>query len=478
MTAARSIPEDGRRRDRHRLSVRARAMIAFGLVSFVLSCTLAVVAYSLVRTSLIGDREEAALRQAFTNARTVRTRVTADDHNTTTLLSGLQRANTGEVVMEREGRWYTSSVRADRGLLPASLRTGVDQGHAGTQIAATAGTPALVVGVPIRALNATYYEINPLDDMNHTLDVLASSLGLAAVAAAAVGALTGAFVSRSVVRPLRTISAIASDIAAGRSDSRLVATGDPDLEPLAVSFNGMIDTLEERIRREARFASDVSHDLRGPLTALAAAVSVVNRRREQLPPEAAQAVDLLAEQVEEFNRLVLDLLEISRFEAGTAALQTRDLSVLDLVRAVVSERAQPIPIVASVPELRAAVDPRRLHQVIVNLLDNAEKYAGGATRIDVEPVHSGAAESVQIGVEDNGPGVADEERLAIFDRFHRGRAGTERHSPRGTGLGLALAAEHVKLHGGRLWVEDAPGGGARFVIELPSVAEPSTAAIL
>ncbi len=451
-------------------------MIAFGLVSFVLSCTLAVVAYSLVRTSLISDREEAALRQAYTNARAVRTRVTTDDHNTTALLAGLQRANAGEVLLQREGSWYTSSVHADRGLLPASLRAGVEQGHAGSQISATATTPALVVGVPIRGLNASYYEINPLDDMNRTLNVLASSLLLAAVAAAAVGALTGAFVSRSVVRPLRTISTVASDIVAGRSDARLVVTGDPDLEPLAVSFNGMLDTLEERIHREARFASDVSHDLRGPLTALSAAVSVVNRRRQQLPPEAARAIDLLDEQVELFNRLVLDLLEISRFEAGTAALQTRDLCVLDLVRAVVSERDHRPPIVTSSPDLRAHVDPRRLHQVIVNLLDNAEKYGGGTTRITVGSEVSGAPRSIRIGIEDNGPGIAEDEKEAIFDRFHRGRSGTDPHSPRGTGLGLALAADHVKLHGGRLWVEEAPGGGARFVIELPIDAAPEAAA--
>jgi two-component system, OmpR family, sensor histidine kinase MtrB len=447
-------------------------MLAFGLVSFVLSGTLALVAYSLVRTALIDDRQDAAMRQAFTNARAVRTRVSADDRAMTTLLAGLQLESTGDVLLQLDGRWYTSSVDADRSVLPASLRQGVDQGHAGSQIAATAGSPVLVVGLPIAALHASYYEVNSLDDLNRTLRVLSSSLLLAAVVAAACGALTGAVVSRSVVRPLRTISAVASDIVAGESDARLKANGDPDLEPLASSFNGMIDALEERIRREARFASDVSHDLRGPLTALSAAVSVVNRRRDQLPPEASEAIDLLDEQVTAFNGLVVDLLEISRFEAGTATLESREVSAVEFVRAVLAERGDTVPvIIEGDAAARIAVDPRRMHQVLANLIDNAEHYAGGPSAIVVGPAPTPGR--IRICVDDDGPGVDPDERTSIFDRFHRGHAGTSTGAPRGTGLGLALAADHVALHGGALWVEDAPSGGARFVIELP-VAEPTT----
>ncbi len=364
--------DPGVRTERRRLSVRARAMLAFGLVSFVLSGTLALVAYSSVRAALIDDRENAAMRQAFTNARAVRTRVSADDRALTTLLAGLQLESTGEVLLQRDGLWYTSSVEADRSAVPLSLSQGVDQGHAGRQIAATAGSPALVVGIPIASLNASYYEVNSLDDLNRTLRVLSSSLLLAAVVAAGCGALTGAVVSRSVVRPLRSISSVATDIVAGKSDARLEANGDPDLEPLAVSFNGMIEDLEERVRREARFASDVSHDLRGPLTALSAAVSVVNRRRDQLPPEASRAIDLLDEQVVAFNRLVVDLLEISRFEAGTATLQFREVSVIEFVRAVLAERGDTVRVTLEADaDTRVAVDPRRMQQVLANLLDNA-----------------------------------------------------------------------------------------------------------
>jgi signal transduction histidine kinase len=228
----------------------------------------------------------------------------------------------------------------------------------------------------------------------------------------------------------------------------------------------MIDDLEERIRREARFASDVSHDLRGPLTALSAAVSVVNRRRGQLPPEASQAIDLLDEQVASFNGLVVDLLEISRFEAGTATLQPREVPAVEFVRAVLAERGATLPVtVDGDADVRIAVDPRRMHQVLTNLIDNAEHYAGGPSAIVIGPAPTSSR--VRIHVDDDGPGIDPGERQSIFDRFHRGQAGSSTDAPRGSGLGLALAADHVALHGGSLWVEDAPGGGARFTIELP-----------
>jgi signal transduction histidine kinase len=237
---------------------------------------------------------------------------------------------------------------------------------------------------------------------------------------------------------------------------------------LTESFNHMVDELDERARREARFASDVSHDLRGPLTALAAATAVVHRRRGELPAEALVAVDALEEQVESFNSLVVDLLEISRFEAGTAALDLRPVDLEELVRAVLSEGEFDVPIVTGAGgPFRAVVDPRRLQRVLVNLLGNAANYAGGATSVVVGADGPGR---VQIAVEDHGPGVPAELREAIFSRYERGRAATDPDAAKGTGLGLALAAQHVKLHGGTIHVEDNDGGGARFVVTLPEDA--------
>lgn len=448
-------------------------MVAFGLVSLLLAGTLAVLSYSVVRASLLEERQEAAMGEAYTNARAVRTRLRSDDQNLVNLLAGLQLDSTGQVLLRRDGSWYTDSVSTDSAVVPTSLREAVEGGAAGLQVTGSGATSLLVVGVPIAEAEAGYYQVSSLTDLDRTLTLLGSSLALGAIGAALVGAVTGAVISGRVIRPLSAISDVAGEIAAGRSDARLDAGHDPDLVPLADSFNDMVDELEERARREARFASDISHDLRGPLAAFSAAVSVVNRRRSELPPEASEALDALDEQVTAFNRLVLDLLEISRFEAGTASLQTREVDVLELVRAVVGEweGSGPEPVIRIEPGGggRALVDPRRIQQVMTNLLENADRYAGGPTQIVVEGRPRSAA--VRICVDDAGAGVAHDEREAIFERFHRGTRAATAGAPRGTGLGLALAAEHVRLHGGRLWVEDAPSGGARFVIELPTVGE-------
>lgn len=440
-------------------------MLAFGLVSLVLAGTLAVITFALVRTWTVRDTEDAAMAQAYTNARLLRTRLRTPDIDLPDLLSGLQVASTGEVLLEQDGLWYASSVGVDRSVLPSGLRESVAEGRVARQIVNGTDGPELAIGIPLPEVEARYFEVVDLTDTESTLQTLGSSLAVGAAAAAIIGALTGALVTGRVLRPLRTVSAVAQQVREGGPSARLELVGDPDLDPLTESFNGMLDELEERARREARFASDVSHDLRGPLTALAAAISVVNRRRDQLPAEAGEAIDALDEQVEAFNRLVLDLLEISRFEAGTASLEAREVSVVEFVRAVLGESHHDVPLdVASDYDPRLVIDPRRIRQALGNLLDNADRYGGGPTRIAVEP---GDGPRVRIVVDDHGPGVAPADRQAIFNRYERGRAGRDPEMPKGTGLGLALSAQHVALHGGTITVTDAPRGGARFVIDLP-----------
>lgn len=447
------------------MSLRVRAIIGFGAVSLVLAGTLSFFTYALVRNWIVDDRRNAAVHQAYTSARLVRSRLQSGETDFAALVSGLQVTGGGYTLMERNGQWYSSSVAADRSQVPASLQAVVADGHAGWQTVGTAQGPVLAIGVPIAEASARLYFLEPLNDVEHTLNVLATVLAVGAGLAAVVGAGTGAFVSGRILRPLRDVSAVARDIGAGQHARLPASTGDPDLEPLVVSFNHMVDELEERARREARFASDVSHDLRGPLAAFAAAVSVVQRRRDTLPPEACAAVDVLEEEVQSFARLVSDLLEISRFEAGTATLDNERVDAVGFVGALLDEIGLQIP-VAHPPGYAPSVtvDRRRMQRVFTNLFDNADRYAGGATRVVIEPAAAGL---VAIAVEDHGPGVPPEWRQAIFSRYERGRAEHDPSMPKGTGLGLALAAQHTKLHGGSIRVEDAPGGGARFVIELP-----------
>src|SRR5204862_3144270 len=188
----------------------------------------------------------------------------------------------------------------------------------------------------------------------------------------------------------------------GAIDTRLDAKGDPDLTPLIASFNEMVDALQDRIDREARFASDVSHELRTPLAAIGSAVNIVRRRRHS-PEEAAAALDVLEQQIESFQRLVLDLLEISRLESGTARLEREPIEPDRFARSVLASTgrsAVPLGVEPGVPD-RALVDPRRLSQMLVNLLDNADKYAGGPTALIV----SGTDAALRFAVEDRGPGI-------------------------------------------------------------------------
>ncbi len=459
---ARFLP---RARWRRQLALRARATLATGITGALLSAALAGVAYGLVRDHLLDERESAAMRQAYTNARLVRTGLGSADADVPRLLAGIQMAPRSEVVLRVGNRWFSTSVTAGRDVLPSELAGAVAEGHAGRQKFRHGGEPFLAVGVPIPALDGAYFELISLGDIDRTLNVLGSSLLVAGAVGTAVAAAVGAWTSRAVLRPIRAVAGVARRIVGGELDSRLEAQGDPDLAPLAASFNEMLDDLRERIRREARFAADVSHDLRGSVAALASAVAVVERRRHELPDGVVHAVEALDEHVRSFNQLVLDLLEISRFDAGAAQLQLGEVHLERLARDVLQDRGRgevPIRVLDHVPA-GARVDPRRLHQVIANLVDNAERYGEGVVAIEINGDH----QTARVAIDDAGPGVPEGERAAIFERFARGTAAGAPGAPKGTGLGLALVAEHVGLHGGRVWVEDRPGGGARFVVQLP-----------
>ncbi|MFP5326181.1 MAG: sensor histidine kinase, partial [Acidimicrobiia bacterium] len=197
------------------------------------------------------------------------------------------------------------------------------------------------------------------------------------------------------------------------------------------------------------------------------AIVVVDRRRDQLPEQAVVAVDALASQVRSFNQLVLDLLEISRFDAGAAHMDLQTVDVAESVRAMCRELAPEANIEVRAEDTVVQADPRRLRQVVANLLQNAALYAGGVTDVLV----SDRARQLRIEFADRGPGVPEEERETIFGRFARGERSEEPGAPRGSGLGLALVSEHVSLHGGRVWVEEREGGGAVFIVEIPARQE-------
>lgn len=444
-----------------RLGLRARATVAFGAISLALSGALAVVAYEVTRTYLLDQRADAATAQAYANARVERGLLgtAAPDANVVDLLP---QTPGSVVVVHYRGEWFANTVGFGADAVPASLRDTVTEGNAGKQHVRVDGEAFLSIGVPIPAAEADYFELVSLDELEQTLSTLARVLGIGALGTAVAGAIVGRWAAGRVLRPLREVATTAEGITEGAAGARLGGGEDPDLALLVRSFNGMVDALEARVEREAAFAADVSHDMRSPLAAMTAALDVARRHLDD-PEIAGEALDVLEAKTESFANLVEDLLEMSRLESGTATVDVSPVDPRRLARSVVADRAATVDVrVEPTAPATVVVDQRRVGQILANLLDNANRYAGGATALAV----SGASGRVRFAVEDAGPGVPEHEREHIFERFARGGR-TRDASPDGTGLGLALVTEHVRLLGGRVWVEDRPGGGARFVVELP-----------
>jgi signal transduction histidine kinase len=307
--------------------------------------------------------------------------------------------------------------------------------------------------------------------ITETLGSVRASLILATIITVLVGLMLGIVSSERVVRPLAGAADAARAIAEGRLDTRLEPTDDPDLNALTESFNDMVARLQDRVERDARFASDVSHELRSPLMTLAASVEVLSSRRDELTERSQAALDLLIADVARFSGLVEDLLEISRYDAGAVRLNRDSLSVVELVQQALLASSMPrtaLHIDERCSAFTLNGDRRRLARVIANLIDNARSHGGGAATVQVCPAEDSASH-VWIAVEDRGEGVSTSDAPRIFERFSRGAGASKRGAGEGAGLGLALVREHVRLHGGRVWVEARRDGetGARFVVELP-----------
>jgi two-component system, OmpR family, sensor histidine kinase MtrB len=461
-----------------RLGLRARITIAFAVGAFILSTLLAFTTWGLTRQNLLDQRESSATAFAYANALQVSRGLTPDVQSPANLLTYLPTPLGSHPVLMLGTSWYPVDPRYGNDALPEDLvRLVVQGGEPARMRFEYRDSMQLAIGVPLpnvqdansQPVTAAYFEVVSMAELEDTLDQLGISLVAASLATPLAGALLGRWAARRVLRPLGGIGGAARSLARGELDTRVVASDDPDLAPLATSFNDMAVALEDRIQRDTRFASNVSHELRSPLTTLSASITVLENHRDDMPQRAQAALDLMVADVNRFRQLIEDLLEISRFDAGVMHLDLDEVRVAELVMQAVSTSTDadiPVDVDAELAGVVVPADKRRLVRVIANLLDNAAKYAGGATRVELRQVDG----NVQIAVEDEGEGIPERDRQRIFDRFSRGLIAGRRSTSDGVGLGLSLVAEHVRLHGGDVWVEDRPDGkpGARFVVSLPS----------
>jgi signal transduction histidine kinase len=449
-----------------RLRLSLRITLTFAAGALILSAAVAVTADVFTARFQVHEQERVALRQTYLNAAIVRSRLLGPATDLPSILDSLTTGSSTSTVIYRTGRWYSSSLLVSRDALPTHIRQAVLSGSVVRAWATIGGTPRIVVGVPLPAADSAYFQVFDEAPLRRTLGLLRSVLIAAASATTLAGAALGWWASRRLTAPLRAVAAAARRLAEGNLQTQLPVEHDRELAGLVDSFNTMVRTLRERIERDAAFAGDVSHELRSPLTTLSTSLSVLQGRRDELSERSRDALDLLSAELARFERLVDDLLEISRADAQTRLTDAEPVRVGQLVLNLL-ERQEYDGIRAELDgqALDAVVDgdKRRLQQVLRNLLDNAATYAGGATSVTV----GAHAEHVVIHVDDAGPGVPVAERERIFDRFTRGRTTSRRASYGGSGLGLALVTEHVRAHGGTVTVDDAPSGGARFTVRLP-----------
>ncbi|MGZ3146725.1 HAMP domain-containing sensor histidine kinase [Lentzea chajnantorensis] len=434
-----------------RLTLRWRVALAFGFGLLAVTSVLAFATWNLACGYMMRQREASATRQAEVNVRLVERSLASPGLDE--LLTGLTTGPDSTILVITPGGLVTAGRPVDPGLLPVGL---VRHPPGGGRITVD-GQPMLAVVRPV-AGNAVYVELFGLEQLDRASRFLSAVLIGGTVASALLGAALGSWASKRALRPLAELSSAAARIAGGDLGARLPVRDDPDLAALAAKFNSTAHALEQRALRDARFASDVSHELRSPLTTMVNAGAVLRRRREHLPGTAGTALELLTSEVDRFARMVVDLLEISRADQ-TDDPRHEEIALDALVRNVAATRA-PVPV-----ELEPAVvlgDRRRLDRVLTNLLDNADRHAGGAVLVSVRR-HGG---HVRLAVEDEGPGVPEPLREQVFERFARGVMAGSRGDDTGSGLGLALVREHVHRLGGRVWVEDRVPVGARFVVEL------------
>jgi len=444
-------------RRRRALRLRTRVTFFFALTALLASLGLAVVTFAVARSFLIDQRQQTAEAQAYANAKSVRDQLLASQRFDTL---DLRTEGGGFALLFQDGDPFAPNARYPIDAFPLELRTAVTQGESVRQRFEYEGKPYVAVGISMPAANAEYFEAFPMEGTESSLKAITTALLLGAGFTILFAGFAGWLTSRRLLRPLSRVATAAGEIASGGLDARMPPETDPDLDRLASSFNEMADAVQTRLEREARFASDVSHELRSPITALTAAVEVLDGRRTDLPPRTQQALDVVVSQVRRFDSMVMDLLELSRIDAGSTELHREEVDPRELIPRIAQRYGfgeVDIDIEKKVPAL-VRIDKLRFERILANLLENANTHGGGPIRVFM---NMRGRNAVVLGVDDAGPGVASGERSRIFERFARGSAARHRV---GTGLGLALVAEHAQAHGGEAWVEDRAGGGARFMV--------------
>lgn len=485
-----------------RSSLRLRVVSVTVVVGMIVLFLLAVALSTQVRDGLFEERRDQVLADAALRADSAQRRFDASTANSTQEVQQLANdtvrslqetaGGTAAVVLlrseESDGPIHIVPTATDttlRDIISPELRQAVatqdfQQWQSVSVPEAEEGVPGIAVGSSVLLPGAGEHElyfIYSLTPEAQTLLMLQQALVIGGVALVVALVLMTWYLTRQVLDPVKNASLVATRLSGGELGVRMDVHGQDELALLGRAFNDMAQSLQDQIeqlaelsRMQQRFVSDVSHELRTPLTTIRMASELLYDARDTLAGGHRRSAELLHDQLDRFELLLADLLEISRFDAGAAELNTEVVELRGVVERVVGlteplaeERGSPVEVLVPPERVDVEIDRRRIERVIRNLVVNAIEHGEGQP-IQIELAAD--ARAVALVVADSGVGMTQIEAEHVFDRFWRADPARAR-TLGGTGLGLAISLEDARLHGGDLQVWGAPGEGTRFRLTLP-----------
>ncbi|HET6356549.1 HAMP domain-containing sensor histidine kinase [Streptomyces sp.] len=481
-------PSRQRRRRIAAFGLRTRLVFAFLLVAAVSATTTAALTFRDARNAVLETAQDTAVSS-------FRDQVQQLGFTLPVQSTGLQ-----EVLRDiaRKGKphpWVVfaeyGTLRASSGTSPTStvitpeLRRAVTTGQNGSfERVIKDGEPYLTIAMPTAfkvgvgaglPSGLVLYAVMRMTDEQTNVDALVTAARDGALPGLAIALIPALIAARSVLRPVRELRQAASSIGSGRLDTRIRVRGSDELADFARTFNesaGQLERTVEELRqaeaRARRFASDVSHELRTPLAGMLAVTEVLDEDADSLDADTAKAVRLISTETGKLAVLVEDLMEMSRFDARAAELNTDEIDAAETIRKTLQNRHWSDRVGTDLPHgIRVCLDPRRFDIVVANLVGNALRHGGAPVTVRMRTEVRGDHPPVLVvEVADSGAGIRPEALPHIFDRFYKADAARTRST--GSGLGLAITQENVRLHGGTIRAANGPGGvGAVFTVEIP-----------
>jgi two-component system sensor histidine kinase MtrB len=443
------------------VTLRRRLTIALALAVGASAAALAIGSYFVVRHNLLADSVNSSASQARRNLRVAPGYLKLGPDE---LLKAYRGGGFDTVGVQR-GLQFSSSFDLVLDQVPGDLRRLVRRGQLAYQRRFVGGKHYVIVGGPVGKQTELYFFFSE-ENLRHELAVLRNILLIGGGILVLLAAFAGAVLARRTLRPVAQASEAAHSLAEGLLETRLPVEGRDEFGAWAQAFNEMAEALEEKIAalsaaqaRERRFTADVAHELRTPLAGLVGEASLLGEHLERMPAESRRPAELLISDVGRLRRLVEDLMEISRLDAGAEAVRNERVDLAALTSAIVRARGWDGRVRLEAGETEIETDPRRVERIVANLIGNALEHGGD--RADVRVGRENGRAFVEIS--DHGPGIPPEHLPHLFDRFYKADPA---RTGRGSGLGLSIAQENARLLGGVIEVTSEPGRGSRFTLRL------------